>query len=184
MFLNDFINEKVWSFNKKNVNCFNQFIFKFVILVLSIEFMRRASRFLLKPLLFTAIVLTVFACKKEEVELVQEDPRLKYVGDWNFKGNSFSYSGYYIYNPEPTWTSTSSSSTSYNDSTGSIALGSNIDELIVTYCSTCQPVVYDIRENGAGKWTLSETEFFNDVQPSPPGYTSSYTTYNIQGWKL
>ena len=110
---------------------------------------------------------------------------MKYVGDWNFKGNSYSFSGYYDYSGmDPVWTYSETSSTSYNDSTGSIQLGVNENELIFKYCSSCPAEVYNINENGLGSWTLNETDFYNDVQPSPPGYSSAYSTYNIQGWKL
>ncbi len=125
------------------------------------------------------------SCRKDGQSVNPNDPRMKYVGDWNFKGNSYSFSGYYDYSGmDPVWTYSESSSTSYNDSTGSVQLGINENELIFNYCSTCPAVVYNLNENGIGSWTLNETDFYNDVQPSPPGYTPAYSTYNIQGWKL
>tara|TARA_A100001011_G_scaffold379394_1_gene445356 strand:+ start:630 stop:1169 length:540 start_codon:yes stop_codon:yes gene_type:complete len=116
-----------------------------------------------------------------------------YTGNWNFKGNSFSYSGYYIYTPEAEWYSTSSSTTSYNDSTGSIQLGQNTNELIFKYCEACEPVVYNLNDSGEVwseslggyvGWTLTDSTFFNMVNPGPPSYSPSYSTYNIEGWKL
>lgn len=137
------------------------------------------SIFPILSLLF--IVLIGVSCKKDE----KEDPRLKYVGQWNFKSNSYSFSGYYDYSGQtPVWTYSESSSTGYNDSTGSISLGSSENELIIRYCNTCQSEVFNLNENGEGSWTLTESTFFNDIQPAPPGYTSAYSTYNIEGWKL
>ena len=116
-----------------------------------------------------------------------------YTGDWNFKGTEFSYSGYYIYTPEAEWYSTSSSTTSYNDSTGSIQLGQNTNELIFKYCEACEPVVYNLNDSGEVwseslggyvGWTLTDSTFFNMVNPGPPSYSPSYSTYNIEGWKL
>lgn len=136
---------------------------------------------------FSLIALTAIAifsaCKKKDAAQ-QEDPRLKYVGEWNFKGTHHYYSGFYIYNPDPTWTFTSTFTYSYDDSTGSISLGENPDQLLVKYCNTCQSLVYNLSENGKGKWTLSETDFFNDVQSTPPSYTPTYTTIKVEGWKL
>lgn len=137
------------------------------------------SIFPILSLLF--IVLIGVSCKKDK----KEDPRLKYVGQWNFKSNSYSFSGYYDYSGQtPVWTYSESSSTGYNDSTGSISLGSSENELIIRYCNTCQSEVFNLNENGEGSWTLTESTFFNDIQPAPPGYTSAYSTYNIEGWKL
>lgn len=134
-------------------------------------------------LIFT-VLLIAYSCKKDKV-FNDNDPRMQYVGKWNFKGNSYYFSGFYDYSTEvPQWTYISSSSTSYNDSTGSIQLGSNNNELIIKYCSTCEPVVYKMGENGKSSWTLSVTDFFNDITPEPPGYVSTYSTYNIQGWRL
>tara|TARA_B110000444_G_scaffold97169_1_gene92223 strand:+ start:897 stop:1436 length:540 start_codon:yes stop_codon:yes gene_type:complete len=116
-----------------------------------------------------------------------------YTGDWNFKGNSFSYSGYYIYTPDAEWYSTSSSTTSYNDSTGSVQLGENMNELIFKYCESCNPVIYNLNDSGEVwseslggyiGWTLTDSTFFNMVNPGPPSYSPSYSTSNIEGWKL
>ena len=116
-----------------------------------------------------------------------------YTGDWNFKGNGYSYSGYYIYNPYAEWTYTESITTNYNDSTGSIKLGENINELIIKYCESCEPVIYDLNDEGlewsesyGGNvgWTLTDTTFFNIIIPPPPSYSPTYSTYNIEGWKL
>ena len=116
---------------------------------------------------------------------MKDDPRTKYVGEWNFKGHSYYFSGFYDYSDSiPVWTYTESESTNYNDSTGSIVLGESDNELLIKYCGSCPPQVYNLDENGQGSWTLNETHFYNDVQPAPPGYTATYTTYNIEGWKL
>lgn len=125
------------------------------------------------------LVFIFSSCKKDE-----PDPRLQYVGDWNFKGTQYYFSGYYIYNPNPTWTYTSTYTYDYDDSTGSVSLGNNPNELIIKYSSTGPFEVYNLDENGAGKWTLSKTDFFHQVVPEPPGYSPSYTTYKIEGWKL
>lgn len=142
-------------------------------------------------LVCTTFLLVLLSCEKEN------DPRLKYIGDWNFKGNRFSYSGYYDYNvppgQSPNWISTSSSSTDYNDSTGSILLADNPIELIIKYCESCDPLIYNLSDSGEKwsdnlgaivGWTLTDSTFFNIISPEPPGYTPSYSTYNIEGWKL
>ncbi|MEK9620309.1 MAG: hypothetical protein VW078_09475 [Flavobacteriales bacterium] len=142
-------------------------------------------------LVCTTFLLVLISCEKEN------DPRLKYVGDWNFKGNGFSYSGYYDYNvppgQSPNWISTSSSTTDYNDSTGSILLADNPNELIIKYCESCDPLIYNLSDSGEKwsdnlgaivGWTLTDSTFFNIISPEPPGYTPSYSTYNIEGWKL
>ena len=139
----------------------------------------------------STFLLISISCNKEN------DERLKYVGDWNFKGNEFSYSGYYDYNvppgQSPDWVSTSSSSTDYNDSTGSILLAESPNELIIKYCESCDPVIYNLSDSGEKwsdnygafvGWTLTDSTFFNIISPEPPGYNTSYSTYNIEGWKL
>ena len=76
---------------------------------------------------------------------------------------------------------------------GTIQIGENIDELIFKYCETCDPIIYNLNDSGfvyseslGGNigWVLTDTTFFNIVTPQPPGYSSSYSTYNIEGWKL
>ena len=142
-------------------------------------------------LVCTTFLLVLLSCEKEN------DPRLKYVGDWNFKGNGFSYSGYYDYNvppgQSPNWISSSSSTTDYNDSTGSILLADNPKELIIKYCESCDPLIYNLIDSGEKwsdnlgaivGWTLTDSTFFNIIHPEPPGYTPSYSTYNIEGWRL
>jgi hypothetical protein len=142
-------------------------------------------------LVCSSFLFLLISCDKEN------DERLKYTGDWNFKGNSFSYSGYYDYNvppgQPPNWISNSSSSTDYNDSTGSILLADNPNELIIKYCESCDPVIYILSDSGEKwsdnlgaivGWTLTDSTFFNIISPEPPGYTPSYSTYNIEGWKL
>ena len=144
-------------------------------------------------LLFTTIIV-FFGCERElEKNNTNNHPNIDYVGNWNFKGNGYSYSGYYIYTPEAEWYSTSSSTINYNDSTGSIQLGENMDELIFKYCEACEPVVYNLNDSGEVwseslggyvGWTLTDSTFFNMVNPGPPSYSPSYSTYNIEGWKL
>ena len=142
-------------------------------------------------LVCTNFLLVLLSCEKEN------DPRLKYVGDWNFKGNGFSYSGYYDYNVPPgqlpNQISSSSSTTDFNDSTGSILLADNPNELIIKYCESCDPLIYNLIDSGEKwsdnlgaivGWTITDSTFFNIISPEPPGYTPSYSTYNIEGWKL
>jgi len=128
--------------------------------------------------------LVLLSCEKEN------DLRLKYVGDWNFKGNGYSYSGYYIYDSllNSHWTYNESFTTDYNDSTGSIELGDNSNELIIKYCESCDPVIYNLSDSGEKwsdnygaivGWTLTDSTFFNIISPEPPGYTPSFSTYNI-----
>lgn len=138
-------------------------------------------------LICTLFLIIATSCKKNPdltKKEATEDPRMNYVGQWNFKANGYTFSGYYIYTPNAVWTYTASSTTDYNDSTGIIRLGDSPNELIIKYCSSCSPVIYDLNENGQGSWTLSDTIFFNDITPAPPSYSSSYSTYNIEGWKL
>ena len=148
---------------------------------------------MLRQLLILMFLLVIFSCGKEN----KNDPRLKYVGQWNFKSNSFSYSGYYDYNvppgQSPVWTSNTSTSTLYNDSTGSIQLGEDANELIFKYCESCEPIIYNLNDEGEHYsenygafvgWTLTDSTFFNMVTPAPPGYSTSYSTLDIQGWKL
>ena len=153
-------------------------------------------KFRLKIISLIILVCSTFLflftyCNKEN------DGRLKYVGDWNFKGNGFSYSGYYDYNvppgQSPNWVSTSSSSTDYNDSTGSILLSEIQNELIIKYSESCDPVIYNLSDSGEKwsdnygafvGWTLTDSTFFNIIIPEPPDYNTSYSTYNIAGLKL
>ena len=85
---------------------------------------------------------------------------------------------------EPEWTYTESFFTSYNGSSGSVDIGVGENDLLISYFGTCEPVVYNLHENGLEAWWISETEFYNDVNPGPPSYSPAYTTYNIQGWKI
>ena len=133
------------------------------------------------------------AIEEQENTDLNNNPNMDYVGNWNFKGTNFSYSGYYIYTPEAEWYSTSSSTISYNDSTGSIQLGDNMNELIFKYCEACDPVIYNLNDSGEVwsenlggviGWTLTDSTFFNIVIPGPPSYSPSYSTYDIEGWKL
>ena len=118
-----------------------------------------------------------------------------YTGNWNFRGNGISYSGYYVYDSllNSEWVSNVTYTTNYNDSLGTIQIGENIDELVFKYCETCDPIIYNLNDSGfvyseslGGNigWVLTDTTFFNIVTPQPPGYSSSYSTYNIEGWKL
>ena len=148
--------------------------------------------FIQRILLSMTIITFIISCIKEK----ENDPRLKYVGDWNFKGNGYSYSGYYIYDSllNSHWTYNESFTTDYNDSTGSIELGDNSNEIIIKYCETCPSVIYNLNDNGEEQWsqttggnvgwTLTDTTFFKIVTPSPPSYSPSFTTYDVEGWKL
>ena len=150
-----------------------------------------------KLLLLFIPLMFFFGCELFNEEEVSNNPdnhpNMDYVGNWNFKRNSFSYSGYYIYTPEAEWYSTSSSTTSYNDSTGSIQLGEDTNELIFKYCEACDPVMYNLNDSGEVwseglggyiGWTLTDSTFFNMVNPGPPSYSPIYSTYDIEGWKL
>jgi hypothetical protein len=151
--------------------------------------------FILRILLSMTIITFIISCIKEKGN-DQNDPRLKYVGDWNFKGNGYSYSGYYIYDSllNSHWTYNESYTTDYNDSTGSIELGDNSNEIIIKYCESCHSVIYNLNENGEEEWsdsyggnigwTLTDTTFFKIVTPSPPSYSPSFSTYDVEGWKL
>tara|TARA_Y100000991_G_scaffold193515_1_gene161619 strand:+ start:115 stop:573 length:459 start_codon:yes stop_codon:yes gene_type:complete len=152
--------------------------------------MRKSS--ILRILLSMTIITFIISCIKEK----ENDPRLKYVGDWNFKGNGYSYSGYYIYDSllNSHWTYNESFTTDYNDSTGSIELGYNSNEIVIKYCESCHSVIYNLNENGEEEWsdnyranigwTLTDTTFFKIVTPSPPSYSPSFSTYDVEGWKL
>ena len=142
-------------------------------------------------LVYSTFLFFLISCDKENDEL------LKYVGDWNFKGNGFSYSGYYDYNvppgESPNWVSSSSHYTDYNDSTGSILLGEKLNELIIKYCESCDPVIYNLSDSGEKwsnnygsivGWIITDSTFFNIISAEPPGYSPSFSTYNIEGWKL
>ncbi|MCH2235998.1 MAG: hypothetical protein MK078_17290 [Crocinitomicaceae bacterium] len=136
---------------------------------------------------FTFFLLFSVSCGKDKVNGLSNDPRNKYVGTWNFKGNGYYYSGYYIYTgPDMTaeWTYTESYSTDYNDSTGSVAIGPGENDLLIKYCETCSPVTYNLDESGTGSWWINEYEFYNNSNPAPPGYSPVVNTYNIQGWKI
>jgi hypothetical protein len=132
------------------------------------------------------VLLLAVSCRPDDGLLPENDPRDVYVGNWNFKGNGYSFSGYYIFGEdmEPEWTYTESFSTSHNDSTGSVTIGVGENDLLISYCGTCAPVVYNLNDNGIEAWWINETEFFNDVNPAPPSYSPAYSTYNIQGWKI
>lgn len=136
-----------------------------------------------KSLLFLVLVVVLASCRKDQVE-VFDDPRLDYIGEWNFKGNYYYFSGFYVYNPDPQWTYVTETRTDYNDSTGTVRLGDQLNEIKIKYCASCAEVVYDLNQNGSGAWHINANDFYNDVQPAPPGYTPTYTTYNVQGWKL
>ena len=119
----------------------------------------------------------------------------RYTGNWNFKGNGVSYSGYYTYDSllNSEWVSNVTMTTNYNDSTGSIQLGANINELIFKYCESCEPIIYNLNDSGffwseslGGNtgWSLTDTTFYSIITPAPPSYSTSYSTYDIEGWKL
>ena len=146
----------------------------------------------MKKLLFLFIPFIFFlGCEEEKANNITSI----YNGNWNFKGNGISYSGYYVYDSllNSEWITNVTYTTNYNDSTGSIQLGENIDELIFKYCEMCEPIIYNLNDSGfvyseylGGNtgWIITDTTFFNIVTPPPPGYSPSYSTYNIEGWKL
>ena len=118
-----------------------------------------------------------------------------YTGNWNFKGISISYSGYYTYDSllNSEWVSNVTYTTNYNDSLGTVKMGTNLDELIFKYCETCDPIIYNLNDSGfvysesLGSnigWMLTDTTFINIITPPPPSYSPSYSTYSIEGWKL
>lgn len=146
-------------------------------------------------LVFIAIGLFLGCEIEEETNDISYHPNMDYVGDWNFKGNGFTYSGYYVYDSlmNSEWVANTTITTNYNDSTGSIQLGENINELVFKYCASCEPIIYNLNDSGlvwsetlGGNvgWVLTDTTFFNIVTPQPPGYSTSYSTYDIEGWKL
>lgn len=124
-------------------------------------------------------------CKKDKAE--DYDYRSVYVGKWNFKQTVFTYSGYYVYGEpgtSPQWTYTTNTNVSYNDGTGSISLGSGKDELLLKYSSTGPERIINLTDNNKGSWSLTSTAFHDDVQPSPPSYSSYYQTIEVTGKKL
>ena len=138
-------------------------------------------------------LLFFISCEKEPYEK-ENDLRLKYIGDWNFKGNGYSYSGYYIYDSllNSQWTYDETFTTDYNDSTGTIELGENLNEIIIKYCESCNPLIYNLNENGVEVGHIvmvvvlggpSLIQLFKIVS-APPSYSPSYSTYNVEGWKL
>ena len=152
-----------------------------------------------KYLLVLGTVVIFFSCTKDS-EIRSIDDNINhlnsvYVGDWNFKGNEISYTGYYVYDSllNSTWVSDVNYTTNFNDSMGSVEFGDNINELVFRYCEACKPVVYSLEDSGMVYsekfggfigWTITDSTFYNVVNPGPPGYSTSYSTYNIEGWKL
>ena len=152
---------------------------------------------MMRILFVFVLLLGLFSCRKENEyqDQNQNDPRLKYEGQWNFIGNGVTYTGYYVYDSlmNSQWVSNVTVTTNYNDSTGSIQLGQNENELVFKYCESCNPVIYNLDDMGLVLspnyganigWTLTDTTFINIVTPQPPGYTTSYSTYNLEGRKL
>ena len=146
----------------------------------------------MKKLLFLFIPFIFFlGCEEDKANYISSI----YNGNWNFKGYGISYSGYYVYDSllNSEWMTNVTYFTDYNDSTGSIQSGENIDELIFKYCGNCAPIIYNLNDSGyvyseyyGGNtgWIITDSTFFNIVSPPPPSYSSSYSTYNIEGWKL
>ena len=152
-----------------------------------------------KVFLLVVSVIFFFACdkalEKDENHDNINQQNMVYVGDWNFKGSGISYSGYYTYDSllNSEWVENVTYTTNYNDSTGSIELGENSNELVFKYCNYCDPVIYNLNDSGfvwsenlGGDvgWTLTDSTFFKIVTPSPISYSTSYTAYDIEGWKL
>jgi hypothetical protein len=135
-------------------------------------------------LVILSVLSITTACKKEK----KDDPRTKYVGSWNFKQTSFTFSGYYDYNvppgTSPTWVSNTSTNVMYDDNSGSIGFGKEENELIIKYCSSCYERVINLDLNVTGSWTLNENDFIDYVQPGPAGYSSYYSTVTVEGTKL
>lgn len=146
----------------------------------------------MKKLLVLFIPFIIFlGCEEEKANNIISI----YNGNWNFKGYGLSYSGYYVYDSllNSEWITNVTYFEDYNDSTGSIQSGENIDELIFKYCGNCAPIIYNLNDSGyvyseyySGNigWIITDTTFFNIVSPLPPSFSSSYSTYNIEGWKL
>ena len=129
------------------------------------------------------IMFTFLGCSKDKAH--ENDPRLKYVGQWNFKSTHYYFSGYYDYSGQtPVWTYTESTTIGYNDSTGSVNIGEHENELIVKFCSNCQTRIYNLTDNGSGDWTILDSTFFHQLLSPPPGYTPTYTTSEVEGWKI
>lgn len=129
------------------------------------------------------VSITLTSCIKEKAH--ENDPRLKYVGEWNFKSTSYYFSGYYDYSGQtPVWTYTESTTIGYDDSTGTVQIGDNENELLVQFCNTCQTRIYNLIENNNGEWTISDSSFFHQITSPPPGYSPTYTTYKVEGVKL
>ena len=72
-------------------------------------------------------------------------------------------------------------------------MGERQDELIIKYCVSCNAVIFNLNNSGEQwsenlganvGWTLTDSTFFNIITPEPPSYSPSYSTYNIEGWKL
>ena len=90
----------------------------------------------MKKVLLIFSVVFLFGCDSDEDHDANNDNsnhhNMIYVGDWNFKGNEYTYSGYYTYDSlmNSEWVVDDEIITHYNDSTGSIQLGANINELI------------------------------------------------------
>jgi hypothetical protein len=149
--------------------------------------MKQATLFqVLSLILLVGLINGLTSCKKEDDPEV--DSRAKYVGAWNFKTTVFHYSGYYDYNvppgSSPIWVTDNETTVSENDSTGSVVLGPGENQLTLKYCSTCSERIIDLDQNGKGSWIITDDTFFDDVQPSPPGCPSAYTTIRVDGEKL
>ena len=154
---------------------------------------------MIKSFLVIVTVIFFFACdkaiEKDESHDNSNHPNMVYVGDWNFKGSGVSYSGYYTYDSllNSEWVSEVTYTINYNDSTGSIEQGENENELVFKYCNDCTPVIYNLNDSGLVYsenyggyigWELTDSTFINIITPPPPGYSPSYSTYDIEGWKL
>lgn len=145
------------------------------------------TRIIISVLVVLLIALGSTSCKKKKLE---NDPRMKYVGEWNFKQTNFSYSGYYDYNvppgQSPNWVSNTTNTVLYNDSTGRIELGQEDNELILFYGSSASPRILVLPESGnsSSTWTITESTFVDYVVPGPAGYTPSYSTVTVEGEKL
>ena len=106
----------------------------------------------MKRILLLVILLVLFIGCEDEVNSGNFTSNYNsiYVGDWNFKGNGVSFSGYYTYDSllNSQWVENVTITTNYNDSTGSVQLGENINELIFKYCESCEPIIYNLNDSG------------------------------------
>ena len=59
-----------------------------------------------------------------------------------------------------------------------------LEHLYVIYNLSDSGFVYSPNLGSNVGWVLTDSTFFKIVTPSPPGYSTSFSTYDIEGWKL